>query len=59
MNCAIGSDENTAQCKLVQSSKGKNLEVSEHCERPNEHCCVESWNWTDHPLKLLTLSSPD
>jgi len=49
MNCASRSEENIAECKLVQSSKGKNLKASQNCERPNEHCCVESWNWTDHP----------
>jgi hypothetical protein len=27
----------------------KDLDVSEHCERPNEHCCGDSWNWTNDP----------
>jgi len=52
--CAIGSYEYTAQCKLVQSSKGKNLKLSEHCQRRNEHRCVESWNWTDRPSVKVT-----
>jgi len=49
MNCGIRSEENTAQCKLVQSSKGKDLKEFVRRERPNENCRVDSWNWTDHP----------
>jgi len=49
MNCAIRSEENTAQGELVQSSKENDLKVSETYERPNEHFCVDSWKWTDHP----------
>jgi hypothetical protein len=49
MNCGIGSEENAAQCKLVQSSKEKYLKEFVHRKRPNEHCRVDSWNWTNQP----------